>query len=242
MAYTLSQFIEKIKPYAIEDMKKNNILASLTISQAIIESNKGNSGLTTQANNLFGIKGSYNGQSVKMWTTEYRNGVKTRELADFKKYPSWQESLYDHSEFLRKYKRYASIIGDYDYNSVSKKIGASGYATEPNYGSIILNTIVKNKLYEIDNDVLKGIQSNRIEQVPLHIQKRRVLKRGMSGSDVVYLQKILQSQMYDIGATGADGIFGAKTEKALKQFQGERNLVVDGICGVKTWTMIEQYA
>lgn len=156
MGYTLQQFIDKIKPYAIADMKKNGILASLTIAQAIIESNKGNSGLTVQANNLFGIKGSYNGQSVKMWTTEYYNGVKTRVQADFRKYPSWLESINDHSEFLRKYKRYASIIGETDYVKACQKMGASGYATSPTYGQTLLNCINTNKLYLIDQEGFSG--------------------------------------------------------------------------------------
>lgn len=154
MGYTTQQFIDKIKPYAIEDMRKNKILASLTIAQGILESNNGNSGLTTSANNLFGIKGKYNGQSVKMWTTEYYDGVKTRVQADFRKYPSWLESIYDHSDFLRKYKRYASIIGDNNYRSVAEKIGKSGYATDKDYGNKILNLMVKYKLYEIDNEAL----------------------------------------------------------------------------------------
>ena len=76
MAYTAESFLNEFKKYAIKDMQTSNILASLTAAQAFIESNKGNSGLTTKANNLFGIKGKYNGQSVSMLTTEYYNGVK----------------------------------------------------------------------------------------------------------------------------------------------------------------------
>ena len=52
MAYDAQSFLKKIKPYVIEDMRKSGILASLTAAQAFIESNKGNSGLTVQANNL----------------------------------------------------------------------------------------------------------------------------------------------------------------------------------------------
>lgn len=155
--YTSKSFIEKIKPYAMEDMRKNGILASLTIAQAFIESNKGNSGLTTKANNLFGIKGRYNGQFVTMKTTEYYNGVKTSVMAEFRKYPSWLESLNDHSEFLRKYKRYASIIGEKDWRRACQKMGESGYATSPTYGQTLTNTVYNYKLYEIDQEVLNGI-------------------------------------------------------------------------------------
>lgn len=71
------------------------------------------------------------------------------------------------------------------------------------------------------------------------VTKRRTLKRGMSGSDVGMMQKILADQGYPVGT--ADGIFGKKTEAAVKQFQSEKMLVVDGICGPKTWLMLEQY-
>ena len=80
--------------------------------------------------------------------------------------------------------------------------------------------------------------------VPQHIQNRRVLKfvlPFMVGSDVVLCQKILRNNGYDIGAYGVDGKYGKQTEKAVKKFQDEHGLVVDGIVGVKTWAMLEQY-
>ena len=83
-----------------------------------------------------------------------------------------------------------------------------------------------------------------VEQAPQHIQKRRVLKfvlPFMQGSDVIICQKILQKQGYDIGSYGVDGKFGKKTEEAIKRFQAEHGLVVDGIVGVKTWAMLEKY-
>ena len=80
--------------------------------------------------------------------------------------------------------------------------------------------------------------------VPQHIQKRRVLKfvlPMMQGSDVVYCQRILKSLGYDIGASGVDGKYGKRAEEAVKAFQNERSLVVDGKVGVATWTMLEKY-
>lgn len=153
MGYTEVQFFEKIKPYVIMDMQKSGILASLTAAQASLESNKGNSGLTQKANNLFGIKGKFNGQSVNMLTTEVRNGVRVKEYADFRKYPSWLESINDHSDFLRKYKRYASIIGEKNYVLACQKMSLSGYATAParEYCDSLINIINRNKLYEWDN-------------------------------------------------------------------------------------------
>lgn len=78
--------------------------------------------------------------------------------------------------------------------------------------------------------------------VPLHIRERRTLKKGMSGSDVLYMQRILQKEGYNIGKCGCDGQFGNDTAKALAVFQGEKGLVADSICGKLTWLMLEQYA
>ena len=78
--------------------------------------------------------------------------------------------------------------------------------------------------------------------IPLHLKKRRTLKKGMTGSDVVYLQQILKEQLYNLGTWGVDGHFGAQTEKAVIQFQKDHCLQPDGIVGIKTWTVLEQYA
>ena len=85
MTYTNDTFFHFLKGFVLEDMAKTGILASLTGAQAYIESNKGNSGLTQKANNLFGIKGFYNGQSVRMKTTEYYNGVAVKVYANFRR-------------------------------------------------------------------------------------------------------------------------------------------------------------
>lgn len=56
------------------------------------------------------------------------------------------------------------------------------------------------------------------------------LKIGNKGDDV----KILQTKL---GLT-VDGIFGIKTEEAVKEFQRKNNLTVDGIVGLKTWNIL----
>lgn len=58
------------------------------------------------------------------------------------------------------------------------------------------------------------------------------LKKGMKGDAVRMLQSDLNAVGYDCGT--ADGIFGTKTENAVRRFQGDNNLAVDGIAGQKT--------
>lgn len=60
------------------------------------------------------------------------------------------------------------------------------------------------------------------------------LKQGSTGSDVKKLQTALMNAGYDVGTAGADGIFGSKTAAAVKAYQKDNGLVVDGIVGSKT--------
>ena len=65
---------------------------------------------------------------------------------------------------------------------------------------------------------------------------RATLSRGSRGSDVVYLQTRLASLGYTVG--DIDGIFGRKTESAVRVFQADFSLEVDGIVGKKTWEIL----
>ncbi|NES04852.1 MAG: peptidoglycan-binding protein [Okeania sp. SIO2F4] len=60
-----------------------------------------------------------------------------------------------------------------------------------------------------------------------------VLRNGSNGSDVTLVQRLLNNAGY--GSLVEDGIFGVSTDAALKQFQKDRNLTVDGIVGSQTW-------
>lgn len=229
--YTAQAFLEKIKPYVIEDMRKSGILASLTASQALIESNKGNSGLTQLANNLFGIKGKYNGESVTMWTTEYYNGVPQRVLAAFRSYPSWAESIADHSSLFNRLKRYENLRGLRDYKLACQYVQQDGYATSPSYSNTLMNTINKYQLYLWDAEVTgESYGAERPKALP-------VLKRGSRSDYVLAWQKFLNLNGY-ICCGAEDGIFGPNTENAVKAFQLSKGLDPDGIIGKLTWAAI----
>lgn len=66
---------------------------------------------------------------------------------------------------------------------------------------------------------------------------RKTIKFGNYGVHVVYLQQRLTSKGYGVGAI--DGKFGNKTLEAVKAFQTENNLTVDGIVGINTWNALE---
>jgi peptidoglycan hydrolase-like protein with peptidoglycan-binding domain len=62
----------------------------------------------------------------------------------------------------------------------------------------------------------------------------QTLSRGMNGSEVERLQTDLSALGYQLGPSGIDGIFGEYTENAVKAFQKDNNLAVDGIVGAQT--------
>lgn len=62
----------------------------------------------------------------------------------------------------------------------------------------------------------------------------RLLRRGMSGKDVLLLQRALLEMEYELPSSGADGDFGPETERALKRFQRAHRLSADGIYGEAT--------
>ena len=65
------------------------------------------------------------------------------------------------------------------------------------------------------------------------------LRRGSRGEYVTLLQTKLIQLGYDVGGTGADGVYGAKTEAAVKSFQKDHGLVADGITGPRTWEALQ---
>jgi hypothetical protein len=125
------------------------------MAQACLESNYGQSGLATKGKNLFGVKGSYQGQSVNMDTTEYKNGEPYRTNAKFKQYSSWYESLEDLCLLYCNgvswdRSKYHSIIGESNYEEAAKKVQAAGYATDPHYADKLIQVIVRNRLDQYD--------------------------------------------------------------------------------------------
>ena len=62
----------------------------------------------------------------------------------------------------------------------------------------------------------------------------KTLNKGSSGNDVRELQNKLIAQGYNVGSTGADGIYGSNTEAAVRKYQQDNGLTADGIAGEQT--------
>ena len=91
-------FIQQVAPEAQAMQNTYHVYASITIAQAILESQWGTSELASQYHNLFGIKGRGTNSRV-MTTKEYINGkwiVAEGQLH----YDSWSDSIKDHTRLM----------------------------------------------------------------------------------------------------------------------------------------------
>lgn len=160
----VENFLNEIKVGAIASWNKYGILPSVTAAQAALESAWGTSQLSLAPNhNLFGIKGSYQGQSVQFPTWEVINGQNVTVNATFRKYPSWSASVEDHGSFFHENSRYSGIIGLTDFVAQARGIKAAGYATDPLYADKLIATIEANRLSDWDNAVINSV-GKEVEQ------------------------------------------------------------------------------
>ncbi len=65
--------------------------------------------------------------------------------------------------------------------------------------------------------------------------KLPVLKKGAKGDEVKALQALLIGYGYSCGDSGVDGSFGGATDKAVRAYQKDHGLEVDGSVGPATW-------
>ncbi len=140
-------YIAKYKDLAILEMKRTGVPASISLAQALIESESGNGLLARKSNNHFGIKCSkrWNGKKVK------HDDDKKNEY--FRAYTSVYLSYIDHSNFLKNKKLYANLfkLNIYDYESWAYGLKKAGYATDKNYDKKIILNIKKYNLYVYDS-------------------------------------------------------------------------------------------
>ncbi|QDW27204.1 LysM peptidoglycan-binding domain-containing protein [Pedobacter sp. KBS0701] len=144
-SYNTLSYIDEFKGVAIEEMNSAGIPASITLAQGILESGSGNSDLAKYANNHFGIKctSEWKGKNY------FRDDDQKNDC--FRVYKDARESFRDHSEFLKR-KRYSFLfqLDKNDYKSWAQGLKTAGYATNPKYPDLLINTIEKYQLYQYD--------------------------------------------------------------------------------------------
>ena len=144
----------QVAPEAQAMQKKYNVPASITIAQAILESDWGSSKLAAKYHNLFGIKGT--GENSQVLTTkEYVNGKWITTKGRFKVYSSWSESIKDHTKLMingtdYNSQNYQAVTQASDYKEAAKALQEAHYATDPDYAQKLISAIQTYKLYNYD--------------------------------------------------------------------------------------------
>lgn len=152
------KFIESIKEDAIKNYREYKVLPSITIAQAILESSWGESKLSSEYNNLFGIKThtSWEGESVSIETKEFYD---TMIVDEFRVYENIGASLEDHAKFLIENPRYKKVFKKKTYLEQAKALKEAGYSTATDeegnliYDDLLTSLIKQYNLQLIDSYV-----------------------------------------------------------------------------------------
>lgn len=176
---TYLEYIETYKDVAITEMENYGIPASITMAQGLLESGAGRSELTRKSNNHFGIK------CGSKWTggKEYYDDDAKHEC--FRKYSSALESYEDHSQFLKRNPRYASLfqLSKTDYKGWAYGLKKAGYATNPKYPQLLINLIETYNLSELDGKKSSGkLNATGKEKKEKDVKdKKKKEKKGKKG-------------------------------------------------------------
>lgn len=154
------KFIENISELSFENYEKYSILPSITVGQAILESRWGESDLSKNSNNIFGIKADekWNGKVVSTNTLE---NYDDKVVAAFREYDSIEDSINDHGKFLSENKRYetSGLFNAKHYTTQAQALEDAGYATKKNedeeliYADMLINLIRKYNLQLLDREI-----------------------------------------------------------------------------------------
>lgn len=240
MGYTAAQakqFIAYIAPMMqAEAQKRGYKIVSTAIAQAVIEGAAGTSVLAKQYHNHFGLKCGKNwkGASVNLKTKEeYTVGTLVTIKDNFRAYSSDEEGVRGYYDFIST-TRYANLKTAVTPLAYAQMLKADGYATSSTYVNTLASTVKKYDLDKYDNGKIVIVDESYT------YQERPTIKIGSRGTYVAILQEWLNAtniKKYDCGKV--DGIFGKKTDAAVRALQKDNKLKVDGIVGKNTWALIK---
>jgi hypothetical protein len=171
---TTIAYIAQYKAIAMKEMKRTGVPASITLAQAILESNSGESNLAKKHNNHFGIKCKSDWTGAKA----YQDDDAKQEC--FRAYETAEVSFKDHSNFLKNRPNYVDLflLDPVDDTAWAYGLKKAGYATATDYPKKLLKIIDDYELAqynfpELENEV-------EVEEVPVKkITADTVVKKVM---------------------------------------------------------------
>ncbi|MBI5438567.1 MAG: flagellar assembly peptidoglycan hydrolase FlgJ [Nitrosomonadales bacterium] len=137
---TQKDFVNRMLPYAMQASEASGLPLQLILGQAALESGWGKREIRmadgSNSYNLFGIKANsdWNGKIAEVMTTEYKNGVPSKQVEKFRAYSSYAEAFMDYAELMGNNPRYANVLRlDGDAAGMARALQKAGYATDPKY-------------------------------------------------------------------------------------------------------------
>ncbi len=134
------EYIEAMRPFAEKAARELGVPTAVLIAQSALETGWGQKIMHTadgnNSHNLFGIKADarWSGNSLRVGSLEYRDGVARKEYSDFRVYDSYEDSFNDYVDFIKSNDRYQSALkqagNGFDYINALQE---AGYATDPEY-------------------------------------------------------------------------------------------------------------
>jgi flagellum-specific peptidoglycan hydrolase FlgJ len=149
-------FIKTVAPLAQKAAKPYGLFPSVTIAQACLESNYGQSALARQYNNLFGVKGSDPNTTKLLSTKEYENGRWVEVTGRFQVYDSYSSAIQAHAQLLANgtswnRSQYQHVLQAKTWRQQAQALYRDGYATDPNYPAKLIDLIEQYHLDKYDN-------------------------------------------------------------------------------------------
>ncbi|MDR7022872.1 flagellar assembly peptidoglycan hydrolase FlgJ [Pseudomonas peli] len=149
------EFIAAMLPMAEKAAEKIGVDPRYLVAQAALETGWGKSIIRqqdgTSSHNLFGIKthNTWEGDSARVLTTEFKGGKAVKEAASFRAYDSFEHSFNDFVSFLQGNGRYEKALASTDKpEQFARELQKAGYATDPQYARKIAQIARQMQTYQ----------------------------------------------------------------------------------------------
>lgn len=141
-------FVRRMTPHAVQASQETGVPTHLVMGQAALESGWGRREIHlsdgSTSFNLFGIKagGNWNGKVAEVVTTEYHNGIASKQVEKFRAYSSYKEAFSDYAHLLRENPRYAQVLQPGQGSpEIAHALQRAGYATDPDYADKLVKVM-----------------------------------------------------------------------------------------------------
>jgi flagellum-specific peptidoglycan hydrolase FlgJ len=147
---TKEEFLAAATRAAFACWRANRFPPGVSVAQAALESNWGQSQLARDAHNYFGIKAHGNHARVAYPTLEHIHGRDLRVSAEFARYDSMEECFADRDRLIATAPCYAGARACGGDPEAFARALAAHWATDPHYADKLLGVYRANRLDALD--------------------------------------------------------------------------------------------